>query len=478
MNATTELVVCRFDEDVEWVVRLLATAPHVTAVIANHGKPIPEYLVRRGSGRLEDWALPNTMRECGCYLGHILRRYPNFAARTIFVQADACCKSALLEEARRGPGTPFVYLTDKLWYNLSSGDPETAHPGYNGRSCELQALFGGACSRSERGLWLRGPGLANFAVARHRLLAHANSVWRAAHDSLSRPWPGRGADLGTGVHSHEWVACLVFERLWHVLLGEPQLLPRELALPHYDDCAAERAAVCGAQRASAGARYRATVRAKPLARPALRKPKFASGRRQAPPSDRSQGAAGEDRGAPSSQAGVLATSTADVAVLPTSASSPRPAAVGGALPVYFVSSDQPGARLVELREQFVASARLEPAVELRERTMVLSGDGGFQGGAWKAAIFERLRYWIVAAGEAAVPASAGDTGAGGGGTDGELVVCSDIDVTFYPGWGAAVLRCLDAADICAPRPQPLFCPPNIRVARSHACAARGVAQAL
>ena len=33
-----------------------------------------------------------------------------------------------------------------------------------------------------------------------------------------------------------WVACLPMERVWHVLMGEPDILPRSQALAHTARC--------------------------------------------------------------------------------------------------------------------------------------------------------------------------------------------------------------------------------------------------
>ena len=109
----------------------------------------------------------------------------------------------------------------------ATGKLETRYPGYNRRSCELQALFGRRCNRSARGgLWLGGPGLANFQVGRARLLRTERAVWARARAMLDA-WL---AD------ETEWVGCLPMERAWHVLFGEPDVLPREHALQHSARC--------------------------------------------------------------------------------------------------------------------------------------------------------------------------------------------------------------------------------------------------
>jgi len=72
-NAGTgvELVIARYHEDASWVERL--------------GWP---YVVYDKSGEPGEFALPNIGRETHTYLTHIVRRYPDFADYTVFLQAD------------------------------------------------------------------------------------------------------------------------------------------------------------------------------------------------------------------------------------------------------------------------------------------------------------------------------------------------------------------------------------------------------
>ena len=240
-DCTFELVVCRYDEDVRWVSRLLgaATAP-ATAVIMNHGSPLDPAQLQ--SDRVVEWSAPNTGRECGCYLDHIERRWPDFAASTLYVQADSCCHNRVEQILLAAPPAHgFVSLTDKLYYVLKNGKQEAKYPGYNRRSCEMQALFGRQCNRSAKGgLWLGGPGLANFQVGRARLLRSERTVWRKARQLLDR-WLVEADDA--------WVGCLPMERLWHVLLGEPDILPRGQALPHTATCdGVPKGRVCPAEK--------------------------------------------------------------------------------------------------------------------------------------------------------------------------------------------------------------------------------------
>ena len=226
---TFELVVCRHDEDVAWVHRLLraAAAPSMATVI-NHGPALPRGQMPTDVVLVE-WSMPNEGRECSCYLDHLTRRYPDFAASTLYVQADACCHTRVEQMLLSAPPAQhdFVYLTDKLYYILKNGKQERAHAGYNLRSCELQALFGRRCNRSAGGgLWLGSPGLANFQVARRRLVRTELEGWSRARHLLSQ-W----LESESG-----WVACLPMERVWHVLMGEPDILPRSQALAHTARC--------------------------------------------------------------------------------------------------------------------------------------------------------------------------------------------------------------------------------------------------
>lgn len=141
-----ELVVCRYDEDVSWVDRLLQRAAgSVSASIMNHG----EWL-RSDNPRVRVWPLTNHGRECDCYLQHMLGRHPHFAERTLYVQADSCCHSQvvdqLLSPSEADAAPPFTYLTDKLWYNLSTGKLNRKFDFYNQRSCMLHRLFGARCA--------------------------------------------------------------------------------------------------------------------------------------------------------------------------------------------------------------------------------------------------------------------------------------------------------------------------------------------
>ena len=207
----------------------------------NHGSPLePAQLL---SDRVVEWSAANTGRECGCYLDHIERQWPDFAASTLYVQADACCHNRVEQVLLAAPPTHgFVSLTDKLYYVLKNGKQEAKYPGYNRRSCEMQALFGRQCNRSARGgLWLGGPGLANFQVGRARLLRTERAVWRRARQLLDR-WLVEDDSA--------WVGCLPMERLWHVLFAEPDILPREQVLQHTATCdSGPKRRVCQAEQA-------------------------------------------------------------------------------------------------------------------------------------------------------------------------------------------------------------------------------------
>ena len=478
--AEVEIVVCRYNEDVEWVHRLLQRAPaSVSASVMNHGPRLPQWMMA-STGRLREWPLENRGRECHCYLQHIIATHPQFAARTLYVQADACCNGEALDQVfTGGPTVPFAYLTDKLWYNLSTGKLDRRYPGYNQRSCELHDLFGVQCKRSARGLLLRGPGLASFAVSKQRLVRHNVSVWRAAA-SLLEVWSleqwSSGVKSGDARHHHsvasgsaaprpsamawpnEWLGCLPFERLWHVMLGEAPMLARELALPHHPP---QRCLTPGSVHASVcqGITARGPTAlphpphpphplhplhprhpleqqptqpeqtpTQPVTRPDRAERAESGGTAAGVQGARVQGAESGGTAAPAAHPA------------PALLSERAPVGMAGAppslvVPLYFVASRQAGGEQEALLAQFRHSAQLDPSVSLRLRSVDLEAGGGFQTAAWKRAIHARLQWWLEAA----------EAGVGG-----DFVVCSDIDVRFYTSsWSTRVLDCLrEGADIC------------------------------
>ena len=131
--------------------------------------------------------------------------------------------------------------------------------------------------------------------------------------------------------------------------------------------------------------------------------------------------------------------------------------VQGLVPVYYVRSEEPSPPQAALLEQFKRSVR-HTRVALVERAVALQGGGGgFQSAAWKAAILERLRWWVAAAeGEGLPPAAAAQRNAAmgkglatrGGGRGWSAAVGTDIDVQFFPGWVEPIVGCLEQADIC------------------------------
>lgn len=241
-----ELVVCRYSEDVSWVSELMLTARADTrALILNHG----EHAALRGHPRALEWKLRNAGNECGCYLAYIARTYPHFAMTTLFVQAaDGVGLACLCSRA------PFSYLGRGDWRNLSSGGPNSC-PGYVARSCELSGLFGRRCERTSLGgLRLSGPGHANFQVQRERLLVHPLSTWRALSQLVDGSRPRYGTNLCSNRGRTRWFDCLVMERLWHTLMGEPGELRREQAiapLPPAARCASSCPLACRGCRAVA-----------------------------------------------------------------------------------------------------------------------------------------------------------------------------------------------------------------------------------
>lgn len=227
--------------------RLLALAgPAARAVIVNTGKPLELSAKWQASPQLLEWRKPNLARECGCYFTHMIRSYPNFAPRTLYVQGDACCHTRVVDQvlslARRVPS--FVYLTDKLFHSLKNGKQQRVVPGFVEHSCQLLRLFHRGCNRTEAGgLAVTAPGLAVFEVERGRLLQHSQESYDAAKvlvESWAMGWKG-------GLKSADWKSCFPMERAWHIVFGEPGILPPSLALEHKTDCAEQtHSAICGA----------------------------------------------------------------------------------------------------------------------------------------------------------------------------------------------------------------------------------------
>ena len=69
--------------------------------------------------------------------------------------------------------------------------------------------------------------MANFQAGRRLLLRTELAVWVRARHML---------DEWLVASDGDWVACLPMERVWHVLLGEPDVLPRNQALKHTTRC--------------------------------------------------------------------------------------------------------------------------------------------------------------------------------------------------------------------------------------------------
>ena len=171
-----DVVVCRYREDVaSWLPRLIAGATvEARAVVINHGPTaaLPG-AVLQAEPRISEWRTKNAGNECGCYLSYISCRFPNFAQLTLFMQADAGYLGSLCQ-----PGLPFAYLGRNEWRSMEKGDTDRTCHGYNDRSCDWTAMWGGKCERTARGLKLVGPGHANFQVSRERLLRHSHATWR------------------------------------------------------------------------------------------------------------------------------------------------------------------------------------------------------------------------------------------------------------------------------------------------------------
>ena len=220
-----DVVVCRYAEDVSWLPKLMSGASSsVRGFVINHG---PTAALHGGhAAHLFEWRTANAGNECGCYLAFIACMYPHFAQLTLFLQADAGHLGCLCQ-----PALPFAYLGRNEWRSMEKGDTDRTCHGYNDRSCQITALWGAACERTARGLKLVGPGHANLQVSRERLLRHPISTWRRLASVVDGSTGRWGAQLCSNRARTRWFDCLVLERLWHRLMGEPGVLPRELALP-------------------------------------------------------------------------------------------------------------------------------------------------------------------------------------------------------------------------------------------------------
>jgi hypothetical protein len=224
-TAAIEVIVCRYSEAVHWLKDMVgnSTLSSARGLVVNHGSALHADAL---SQRVSEWRVANTGNECGCYLQFITERYPTFAPTTLFLQADAHRKLACLSTLQ----LPFAYLGRNEWRSMSGGDTDRTCPGYNARSCELSLRFGEQCERTTKGLMLVGPGHANFQVSRERLLRHSRSVWTKLAAAVDGTEGRFGQSKCSNRARTRWFDCLVMERLWHVMMGEPRVLPARLAL--------------------------------------------------------------------------------------------------------------------------------------------------------------------------------------------------------------------------------------------------------
>mmetsp|Transcript_47639 Transcript_47639/g.107350 ORF Transcript_47639/g.107350 Transcript_47639/m.107350 type:complete len:145 (-) Transcript_47639:176-610(-) len=68
-------------------------------------------------------------------------------------------------------------------------------------------------------------------VSRERLLRHPLATWQRLAALVDGSTGRFGEQLCSNRKRTRWFDCLVMERLWHRMMGEPGVLPKELALP-------------------------------------------------------------------------------------------------------------------------------------------------------------------------------------------------------------------------------------------------------
>lgn len=205
-GSDVEVVVARYREDVSWTAEL--------------GLPATVYDKSGEPGR---HALPNIGRESHTYLSHIVRRYPDFAAFTVFVQAapfphmppgatPASFAARIRQNVRMGLGfsgfAGFKLKCDRLGRPHQMADPALhGHRAGFGRDIPVgavhEALFAGPVPET----FLVTAPAGMFFVARERILARPLALYRKALELVAAD-PDDAANTG---HA--------FERLWPVIFN-------------------------------------------------------------------------------------------------------------------------------------------------------------------------------------------------------------------------------------------------------------------
>ena len=208
---SVELVIARYREDASWV----------------EGMGFPSVIYDK-SGDPGPFALPNIGRETHTYLTHIVRRYPDFADFTIFLQADpfghigeAADPGSLTERIMQNVRMR-INFTGFAWFKLKCdrlGRPHAmAEPENQGRwrgwgkdipVGEVYAkLFAGEVPE----MFLVTAPAGMLFVARERILARSKHFYERC---LKLVEDDPGDERNTG-HA--------FERLWQVIFGGDQSL--------------------------------------------------------------------------------------------------------------------------------------------------------------------------------------------------------------------------------------------------------------
>ena len=208
-----EVVVARYREDVAWTARL--------------GLPVTIY---DKSGAPGDLALPNIGRESHTYLTHIVRRYDDLAAFTVFVQGAPFEHMApgttpedfagrIRQNARLGlafTGFAFFKLKcDVLGRPHDLADPARHghRPGY-GKDIPVGAVYERLFAGPVPETFLVSAPAGMLFVARARILARPRDFYRRALEIVAAD----PDDAGNTGHA--------FERLWQVIFNGDTRLAR------------------------------------------------------------------------------------------------------------------------------------------------------------------------------------------------------------------------------------------------------------
>lgn len=225
------LVVCHCKESLWWLTPVNATwlpsRKQVSSTLFIYEKcgrrTEVDMLVKERFDYVEIVDLPDPVirrDECVGFLKHLVDHYdaPGPADNTIFLQSDiedhlyvGFLKMVTRAVELHTLNAPFVQLN---WPRLVSSLSECKKQVY-------RLLFEREPSRS-----LSSYCCAQFLVSRERILARPKVVYERMLSMLDEPSPEGCHDIPG--HS---TLCLMFEVLWHVLLGEPDQLPQRAEDP-------------------------------------------------------------------------------------------------------------------------------------------------------------------------------------------------------------------------------------------------------